>query len=220
MNTVKESKPIVTTVTTWDLHVAGKLFDKRNTLAEIEFLSKLLINPKNLTYRHCIELGSQNKESRQFKISDEKQILSRKYIDLLSSQYLYKFNRVYNNSKQTSLSSKNLKLLNKIFNEQIKDYHPLDFTEETVKNCFNNIANKVAELKFNYCNIFINNTNKIKFTLYFDEGKILMINKSFELVNELNLDNIITYSFFVDKELIVSDVVEIRTLIDGFKRYI
>jgi hypothetical protein len=221
MNTVKECKPVVTTVSSRSLYDVGRLH-ANNSVEDSRYLSKWLENPRNLLFEQNCEYShiTQNRASKFYTINNVKL----NYIDLLELVTReYSINLHVNNLHKTrdefpKFAIDNQKHLTRLFNDNINDYDG-NFAKPVIEMCFDSVVRELALLKYNHINLFINNS-KIKFTLTFDNNRILMINKSFELDSEDCNVNLISYSFFINKELIVSDIVEIRTLIDGFKKYL
>ncbi|MBF4508256.1 hypothetical protein IRZ83_16385 [Flavobacterium sp. JLP] len=115
---------------------------------------------------------------------------------------------------------KNLYKINKMFNQRLESFSCKEFSKNVIKESFESVAMQISTLNFIDILVFINNTNKIKFSISFSKNRILVINKSFELVNELNDDNLIIFSLFINDELVASGVNEISNFIDGFKKYL
>ncbi|MFL9845070.1 hypothetical protein [Flavobacterium rhizosphaerae] len=138
------------------------------------------------------------------------------------SEKSFLFGKKILTTKKQLPKSKNLEVLDNLFKNELKtyDYNKIGYTKAYLIEVFESIASPISTLKFNHANLFINNSKKIKFSLYFENNISLMINKSLELKNELNNDNLVIYSFFSNKELILSDIIEIGTLVDGFEKYL
>ncbi|MFB9079393.1 hypothetical protein ACFFLS_05860 [Flavobacterium procerum] len=119
-----------------------------------------------------------------------------------------------------SYIDKNLFKIKKIFAEKLEKYHCKDFSKDVIRESFESISMYISTLKFVDILIFINNSNKIKFSISFSQNRVLVINKSFELINDFNDDNLIIFSLFIDDELVASGVNEISKFIDGFKKYL
>jgi len=100
----------------------------------------------------------------------------------------------------------------------------LDFIKNTDNNIlinksFYELTNSICELDFEFVNVEIINNTKIKITLYFSEGKALIINKF--LVNVDGVDSSqVLYSIFVNRKLVVTNASEISLLTKGFKKYL
>lgn len=88
-------------------------------------------------------------------------------------------------------------------------------TTELVDNCFNLISNSISELNFCDIHLEITKANLIKITTLYDDNKILIMSKE---VSENDTD--IIYSYFINKQLIASDVAEIKEFTEKFKEYL
>jgi len=85
---------------------------------------------------------------------------------------------------------------------------------------FDRISKFISELNFEFGNVEIINSNKLKFTLLFPGKKLLLITKSiFPERIDFSSDEVI-FSFFINRKLIASDVSEFPVLTKGFKKYL
>lgn len=77
------------------------------------------------------------------------------------------------------------------------------------------ISDNISELEFQDIHLEITKSDIIKFTTVFDNNKILIISKD---VSDTDTD--IIYSYFINRQLIASDVSDISIFIQKFKEYI
>lgn len=99
-----------------------------------------------------------------------------------------------------------------IFNE-IKFKNKFDLGQ--IEKHFNVLTDNISELKFNDIYLEITKSNLIKFTTLFGEDKILVISKDFTIDN-----NDVIYSYFINSQMIATDVFEISSFFKKFKEYI
>lgn len=77
------------------------------------------------------------------------------------------------------------------------------------------ISDNVSELKYNDIHLEITKSDVIKVTTIFDDNKILIMSKD---VSDTDTD--IIYSYFINRQLIASDVAEITDFTEKFKEYL
>lgn len=77
------------------------------------------------------------------------------------------------------------------------------------------ISENISELEFKDVHLEITKSEIIKFTTIFDDNKILIISKSIS-----DNDTDIIYSYFINRQLIASDVADISIFIQKFKEYL
>ena len=92
--------------------------------------------------------------------------------------------------------------------------------ENELNSSFEEICNHVSELKFEHCALEITSKNALKFTLLFPEKKMLMLTKPISPLDSGLEQKQIIYSFFINRKLIASDVSEIDSFIEKFKKYL
>jgi hypothetical protein len=100
-------------------------------------------------------------------------------------------------------------------NNLYKELKAKKHISEVVDNCFNLISNSISELNFYDIHLEITKANLIKITTLYDDNKILIMSKE---VSETGAD--IIYSYFINKQLIASDVAEIKEFTEKFKEYL
>jgi hypothetical protein len=106
------------------------------------------------------------------------------------------------------------------FTKEAKTYkHNISGNLDEFQAQFNSVASKIAELNFDESAIEILKNNTVKFTLLFEQHRILRITKSFDIMNE-GSKNQISYSYFENKELISANKNDLEDFIDGFNEYI
>jgi len=127
------------------------------------------------------------------------------------------------NFKTTRLSvlyQKNLKLLKTAFARESKKYHTyFEVPKERAEEIFDETSIKLSELPFEKATVELTQTNSLKFTLQFKGDKLLLITKTLKPVEDLNESEII-FSFFIKRELILSNVSNISAFVDGFKEFL
>lgn len=99
-----------------------------------------------------------------------------------------------------------------------------EFNSQNVDNMFLEVAKKIrndiAQLNFSDVIIEYLNNNSIQFTLSFPDKKLLMIDKFlYPKENDLSDEQVI-YSYFINRKLISSNVVEISDFVKKFQEYI
>ena len=94
------------------------------------------------------------------------------------------------------------------------------FDSSSVTAAFELIANELCTLPFTDSLIEIVPFQSIKFTLLFESGKMIMVSKSIEELEGQPSADIVVFSFFINRALIVSDVSEIKVLAKGLKEYL
>lgn len=97
--------------------------------------------------------------------------------------------------------------------EEIKKADNFDFDQ--IENHINILIANISELNFNDIHLEITKSNLIKFTTLFGEDKILIVSKDFT-----TNDNEIIYSYFINSQMIATDVFEISSFIKKFKEYL
>ncbi len=93
-----------------------------------------------------------------------------------------------------------------------------DFSTEEIENIEKNflmLSDNISELNFNDIHLEITNSDIIKFTAVFDINKILILSKD---VSDVDTD--IIYSYFINRQLIASDVADISLFTKKFKEYL
>ena len=88
-------------------------------------------------------------------------------------------------------------------------------TTERVDECFNLLRNSISELNFYDVHLEVTKSNLIKITTLFEKNKILIMSKD---VSET--DTNIFYSYFINRQIIASDVAEISEFTKKFKEYL
>lgn len=124
---------------------------------------------------------------------------------------LSQYEKVYN--KQLS------HLISSFYNnyEQTSDLNELGYT--ILFSQFYEMAFKIADLGFDKASVEIVESDSIKFSLKFDDSRVLFITKSI-ISNIEDANDQITISLFQNKKRLVSDVFQIDQFIEGFKKYL
>lgn len=108
--------------------------------------------------------------------------------------------------------SKNNLLIGNLFNT-IKENK--NIISEDIDRNVKLISDNISELEFQDIHLEITKSNIIKFTTVFDNNKILIISKD---VSDTDTD--IIYSYFINRQLIASDVADISIFTKKFKEYL
>ncbi len=86
---------------------------------------------------------------------------------------------------------------------------------ENIEKNFLLLSDNISELNFNDIHLEITKSDIIKFTAVFDINKILILSKD---VSDVDTD--IIYSYFINRQLIASDVADIPLFTKKFKEYL
>jgi hypothetical protein len=111
------------------------------------------------------------------------------------------------NSKLPIYFWSNIEKMSSIINKQ-------NINNEQVQKKLNNLINNLSELKFDDVYLEITKTDLIKFSILLNDNKILIISK--DISDETNL---ILYSFFINSQMIASNVCEIAPFVKKFKEF-
>ena len=86
---------------------------------------------------------------------------------------------------------------------------------ENIEKNFLLLSDNISELNFNDIHLEITKSDIIKFTAVFDINKILILSED---VSDVDTD--IIYSYFINRQLIASDVADISLFTKKFKEYL
>lgn len=116
--------------------------------------------------------------------------------------------------------SGNLNKLTESFTKENEKYgHLITMSSEDVKDIFEDIASKLSMLPFEKCNVELTKSQSIKISLLFSGDKLLVITKPLIELDSFDNNNIIC-NYFINRELIMSDVSNTKSLVEGFNRYL
>lgn len=118
-----------------------------------------------------------------------------------------------------SFVSSNLAKLSEEFQVEltsVKRHFSLD--KKALGELFKATSSKIAELDFLDSAVEITRNDSIKFTLVFPGDKMLMISVPFAFLDESSKE--IIYSFFVNRELISTNAMELSAFVEGFNKYL
>jgi len=125
--------------------------------------------------------------------------------------------------KKTLLSPayiKNLEHLKNSFNKSFyKNKELLTLNSDDVYKKFLELASSFSELPFENAVVELTKSQSIKFTFLFDDDKLLLISKNIENNDDLNYNEIV-FSLFINKELIISNVSESISFVEGFQKFL
>ena len=125
--------------------------------------------------------------------------------------------------KKTFLSPayiKNLEHLKNSFNKSFyKNKGLLTLNNDDVYKKFLELASSFSELPFENAVVELTKSQSIKFTFLFDDDKLLLISKNIENNDDLNYNEIV-FSLFINKELIISNVSESISFVEGFQKFL
>jgi hypothetical protein len=128
------------------------------------------------------------------------------------------FNKYDNNLSEFYIS--NITKITKAFYKELKRVETLYLVnEDIIRKDFNTISKQISTLPFEVCSIEITSDNSIKFTLIFPENRVVMVTKITNKDYDFGKDDII-YSYFINRNLIASDVTPIQSFTENFKGYI
>jgi hypothetical protein len=154
-----------------------------------------LFNPDKvyLNFKHGKpnHLKLKEKKSLSILLSNENQI--KKYT---LPEHFYKNNELINNLYNIIKTNKNIQSTDIDRNVQL-------------------VSDYISELEFKDIHLEITKSDIIKFTTVFDDNKILIISKD---VSDTDTD--IIYSYFINRQLIASDVADISIFTEKFKEYL
>lgn len=123
------------------------------------------------------------------------------------------------NVLSTGIEIENLKKINdKIKKELKRNSKYLHIDIEKAKNQIDNLINQIAKIYFSDIVIELTPFNDIKFKLKLDENKMLFITHIFS--EEAYNDFKVAYSFFINKERIISDISSISNVVQAFVNYL
>jgi len=108
--------------------------------------------------------------------------------------------------------SKNNILINNLYNTLKENKNIIS---EDIDRNVQLISDNISELEFRDIHLEITKSEVIKFTTVFDDNKILIISKD---VSDTDTD--IIYSYFINRQLIASDVADISIFTKKFKEYL
>lgn len=124
---------------------------------------------------------------------------------------------IFGKNSERKIYSENLKKIQLKFEDEVK---LAKANKEIFVHSLDLLKNDIAHLSFSDIAVELVENESIHFTLSFDSDKLLMIDKFINpLVHGLN-ENQIFYSFFINRNLISSNVVEISDFVKKFQTYI
>jgi hypothetical protein len=159
---------------------------------------------------------------------EKKLIIFKNNIDLIERNVKQKrkvevdltYATVYQKKRLPEYFEENLIKLN-LFYENILSNNDDDsryLKMENIQEIKDNLYQSIAEINFIDFNIEITKSNLLKTTLLIDNDRLLIISKNID--EEFLNDNDIVYSYFVNKELIASDVENIKIFTEKFVDYL
>lgn len=107
----------------------------------------------------------------------------------------------------------------KIDNEFLKYSKYIDKSIVEAREQTNTVTKEIALMKFNQVSVELTPSNTIKFTLIFDDRKMLMITYPFGKMEGIPNGNVL-FSFFIDRKLIVSNTSNLSDLVTGINNYL
>ena len=117
-------------------------------------------------------------------------------------------------------SSSQFDLLQKSFDKELLSYNQsLNLSLDIIRKEFTKTALILSELKFDNGIVEFIESVGFRFTMLFPGGRMLLITKSVNENHELKGSDIL-YSFFINRDLIATDAMELRTFVEGFKEYL
>ena len=115
---------------------------------------------------------------------------------------------------------KNKELLDKAFNKEVVNCdNVVNKKVDDVRTIFNQTSSLISELPFDKATVEITKSEYLKFTFLFSEDKLLLISKPLSPVGDLG-ENEIIFSYFINRELILSNAAQTSSFVKGFKEYL
>ena len=115
---------------------------------------------------------------------------------------------------------KNLNMLNTSLAKEVKRIQGRASINKNAYKLFTHLFNNLVALPIEKCAIEINKDNSIRITLAFAENKLLMVSRDIIEGEDYNFSDDILYSYFINSKLLASDVTNLQTFTEGFKKYL
>lgn len=80
------------------------------------------------------------------------------------------------------------------------------------------VAREISSIKFDKVSVELTPSNTVKFTLKFDERKMLMLTYPFDKIEGV-IEGEVLFSFFIDRTMILSDSLNLKDLVLGINNY-
>lgn len=162
---------------------------------------------------HYVLLNPHNNLKNQKKLREEKDVDHITVVMLGDS---------YEEENQLSIDEINsIALLNSSFKNELKRAKNIqNFSSVKFNQYFYYMSKKLSTLPIDNSAVELTSDESIKFTLSFEGDKLLMITKYLPNDDGDNLNGDITYSFFINRKLISSDVTKFETFTKNFKEYL
>jgi hypothetical protein len=109
-------------------------------------------------------------------------------------------------------------LLRKQFDEEIEN--SLIETSFNIEKTFELMTKELRKINFIESVIEITPSSSLKFTLLIDGDRMVMVSKSFETFEDQPSEDIVIFSFFIQRKLIVSNAIEIKAFVKGINEYL
>jgi len=128
----------------------------------------------------------------------------------------YSVNEYY---KESEVSERYFSLF-RAYQKEFDQYHTyLRVSEHELLKQFNDVAEKLAQLKFIKAVVEFLKDDGFKFTLLFDDDKMVMVSKPIFGVEDLNESQIV-FSYFVSRKFVASHAVELQEFVEKFKEFL
>lgn len=121
-------------------------------------------------------------------------------------------------TEQPEYYSSNKKHLLEAFKRETQEYSKYVSSANETQRAFNVLCNNVSELPFKAAAVELTPNKTIKFTLSFNEGRVLIISKFVN--NDPSSQHEIIYSFFHNRKPIASNAADIQTFVQEFLKYL
>lgn len=199
MDTIAEQE-INITYSSFDEHLKYKFYEKTK--------SKVLS-----TYESCFKEALLLNFTNNWNIKEKNDKLQlNEYVDLT-------FGTIYGKNSLPEYFEENLNKLNLYFDNILSKKDQSDILNtQRLQEIKDNLFQSIAEIKFVDFNIEITKRDFLKITLLIDDNKLLIISKDIDDSILNNKD--IVYSYFINKELIASDVENIKIFTEKFADYL
>lgn len=185
--------------------------ERIKTISSVD--TRLFLKEKNLAANVYRIVFDSSKQAENHTNQNLNGVLYSKIFGMVGSIIHYDFIK----AEKAAIESKKLKKLNELFFQELGSYDISQVMKLNFIKQYSLISKYLDKLNYQDISLEIVRKEKLKFTLLFEDDKILMINKP---IGEEFDDNLIIYSFFIDDDLISSNISEISCFFDGFKEYI
>jgi hypothetical protein len=168
------------------------------------------------TYSNDVNNIDYNSLNKVYKYIDKNNLYENKITHKLNDVTINKLNDKISKEKIT-----NLILLKNSFLREMQIYNSKsEVISNNILSSFESISKKLYLLPFKECAVEIPNSGSIKFSLVFDNEKLLMLKTINEDDETVFSKNKVIYTYFIKKNYISSDIADIDDFIEKFHHYL